>query len=61
MVRAYSKYLRQIGFPFSQQYVYNPYLTKLRDAGFYSGHAPAGFPSQLDLNTLYGKLTNSCL
>lgn len=45
---------------FSQQYLYHPYLTKLRNAGFYSGHAPAGFPSQLDLNTLYGKLTNIC-
>jgi len=45
---------------FSQQYLYHPYLTKLRNAGFYSGHAPAGFPSQLDLNTLYGKLTNVC-
>lgn len=45
---------------FSQQYLYHPYLTKLRNAGFYSGHAPAGFPSQLDLNTLYGKLTNTC-
>lgn len=46
---------------FSQQYLDNPFLTKLRDAGFYSGHAPAGFPSQLDLNTMYAKLTNSCV
>ena len=45
---------------FSQQYVSNPFLSGLRDTGFYSGHAPAGFASQLDLNTLYGKLVNSC-
>lgn len=55
----FSHYFANTG-NFSQQYLYNPYLTKLRNAGFYSGHAPAGFPSQLDLNTLYGKLTNSC-
>ncbi len=45
---------------FSQQYVNNAFLAGLRNAGFYSGHAPAGFPSQLDLNTLYGKLSGSC-
>ena len=45
---------------FSQQYLSNPFLSGLRDTGFYSGHAPAGFASQLDLNTLYGKLVNSC-
>jgi hypothetical protein len=45
---------------FSQKYISNPYLTGLKNSGFYSGHVPAGFPSQLDLNTLFGKLTNSC-
>lgn len=57
--RLFSHYFANTA-PFSQQYVYHPYLTKLRNAGFYSGHVPSGFPSQLDLNTLYGKLTNSC-
>ena len=45
---------------FSQQYVDNTFLAGLRSAGFRSGHTPAGFPSQLDLDTLYGKLVASC-
>ncbi len=45
---------------FSQQYVRNDYLTGLANAGFSSSHKPEGFPSQLDLNTLFGKLVRSC-
>lgn len=45
---------------FSQKYVSNVFLAGLQGAGFRSGHTPAGFPSQLDLDTLYGKLTSNC-
>jgi hypothetical protein len=45
---------------FSQQYLRNPFLTGLRAAGWSSSHVPAGFPSQLNLDTLYGKLVTSC-
>jgi len=45
---------------FSQQYIRNPFLQGLRSAGFTTAHAPAGFPSQLSLDALYGKLVTSC-
>lgn len=45
---------------FSQQYVYNPFLKDLLAAGYSSTQTPNGFPSQLDLNSLYGKLVSSC-
>jgi hypothetical protein len=45
---------------FSQQYLFNPYLQGLRAAGYTSSNVPAGFPTQLDLNSLYSKLTSSC-
>lgn len=48
------------GANFSQQYINNRYLTDLRAAGWTSSNPPRGFPSQLDLNTLYGKLVSSC-
>ncbi|MCW7538027.1 hypothetical protein OOT46_09225 [Aquabacterium sp. A7-Y] len=55
----FSHYFGGVG-PFSQQYVQHPFLAGLRNAGFYSGHVPAGFPSALDLNSLYGKVVGSC-
>ena len=45
---------------FSHQYSANQYLSDLQDLGFSSSNKPSGFPSQLNLNTLYGKLTQSC-
>jgi hypothetical protein len=45
---------------FSQQYVNNPYLAGLQRMGFSSSNAPAGFPSQLNLGTLYGKQVAAC-
>jgi len=45
---------------FSQQYVRNEFLESLRSAGYAAGHAPSGFPSELNLTSLYGKLVNSC-
>ncbi len=45
---------------FSQQYLNNRYLEDLRRIGFSSSNPPAGFPSQLNLNALYGKLVSSC-
>ena len=45
---------------FSQQYVSNPFLQSLRAAGYNSAHPPAGFPSQLSLDAMYGKLVASC-
>jgi hypothetical protein len=48
------------GGTFSQQYVNNRYLSDMHSAGYTSSNPPSGFPSQLDLNTLYGKLVTSC-
>lgn len=45
---------------FSQQYVYNPFLQDLMDAGYNSATPPVGFASQLDLNSMFAKLVNSC-
>lgn len=45
---------------FSQQYINNPYLQGLRTAGYTSSHVPSGFPSQLNLDQMYSKLTGSC-
>jgi hypothetical protein len=45
---------------FSQQYISNPFLQGLRSAGYNSAHPPAGFPSQLSLDAMYGKLVTSC-
>ena len=45
---------------FSQQYVNNPYLQGLRAAGYTGSHVPPGFPSQLNLDHLYSKLTTTC-
>jgi hypothetical protein len=48
------------GANFSQQYLHNRYLEDLRAVGYTSANPPRGFPTQLDLNALYGKLVNSC-
>jgi len=48
------------GVNFSQQYVHNRYLEDMRTVGYTSANPPRGFPSQLDLNSLYGKLVGSC-
>lgn len=45
---------------FSQQYIRNPFLQDLRAAGYSSANPPSGFPSQLSLDSLYGKLVTSC-
>jgi hypothetical protein len=45
---------------FSAQYVRNPFLSDLRAAGYSASHVPGGFPSQLNLDALYGKLVNAC-
>lgn len=45
---------------FSQQYLRNPFLQDLRAAGYSSSRVPSGFPSELNLDSLYGKLVNSC-
>jgi len=45
---------------FSQQYVSNPFLAGLQRMGFSGTHAPAGFPSQLNLTTLFGKQVAAC-
>ncbi|WKB55592.1 hypothetical protein [Eleftheria terrae] len=57
--RLFSHYFGNLG-SFSQQYLSHPFLAGLRSRGFASGQVPAGFPAQLDLNTLYGKLTAAC-
>ena len=45
---------------YSQKYIHNAFLEDLRAAGYAAGHTPAGFPSELNLTTLYGKLASSC-
>ena len=48
------------GVNFSQQYLHNRYLEDMRAAGYTSSNPPRGFPSQLDLNSLYSRLVSSC-
>jgi hypothetical protein len=57
--RLFDYYFDGVG-NFSQQYINNPYLQGLRAAGYTSSHVPSGFPSQLNLDQLYSKLTGSC-
>lgn len=45
---------------FSHRYLSNQYLEDLESLGFTNSYTPAGFPSELNLNALYGKLTHSC-
>ncbi|AKJ31858.1 hypothetical protein [Caldimonas brevitalea] len=57
--RLFTHYFADTGH-FSQQYVRHPYLAGLRAHGFYSGHLPSGFPAQVDLDSLYGKVVAAC-
>jgi len=57
--RLFDYYFDGVG-NFSQQYINNPYLQGLRAAGYNSSHVPSGFPSQLNLDQMYSKLTGSC-
>jgi hypothetical protein len=57
--RLFDHYFDGLG-NFSQQYLNNPFLQGLRGAGYTSTNVPAGFPSQLNLDSLYSKLTASC-
>jgi hypothetical protein len=54
-----SVYFNGLG-SFSQQYLRNRYLSDLRNRGFRQGHLPNGWPSQLNLDQLYTKLTSTC-
>ena len=45
---------------FSEQYLRNRYLTDLRNRGFRQGNLPNGWPSNLNLDQLYTKLTSTC-
>jgi hypothetical protein len=45
---------------FDQHYVRNRYLETLRDTGFTDALRPTGWPSQLSLSDLYGKLGSQC-
>lgn len=45
---------------FSEQYLRNRYLSDLRSRGFRQEHLPNGWPSQLNLDQLYTKLTATC-
>lgn len=55
----FDHYFNGVG-TFSQQYLNNPFLQGLRAAGYTGSHVPSGFPSQLNLDTMYSKLTGSC-
>lgn len=57
--RLFASYFSGLG-NFSQQYVNNPFLAGLQRMGFSSANPPSGFPSQLSLNTLYGKQVAAC-
>jgi hypothetical protein len=57
--RVFATYFKGLG-NFSQQYSYNPFLSDLKAAGFPASRGLAGFPSQLNLNTLQAKLTSTC-
>jgi hypothetical protein len=45
---------------FDSTYLRNPFIQGLRDQGYSSTNLPLGWPSQLNLNTLIGKLKNQC-
>ena len=45
---------------FSHQYLRNRYLIDLQSRGYGPGRLPRGWPSQVDLGVLFGKLTTSC-
>lgn len=45
---------------FSLEYIDNRYAEDLQAAGYSSSNPPEGFPDNVDLDTLYGKLTGTC-
>jgi hypothetical protein len=45
---------------FDQRYVRNRYLQTLQNAGFSDAMRPPGWPGQLSLSVLYGKLGSQC-
>jgi hypothetical protein len=53
------EYFQNLG-SFSRQYLHNPYLEDLRVLGYRSNALPAGWPEQLDLEALYGRLGADC-
>jgi hypothetical protein len=45
---------------FDSTYIRNKFIQDLRDRGYNSGNLPQGWPSQINLNSLIGKLKNQC-
>ncbi|MCC5639880.1 hypothetical protein LC593_29455 [Nostoc sp. CHAB 5844] len=45
---------------FDTTYIRNRYIQDLRDRGYNSSNVPQGWPNQINLNTLIGKLKNQC-
>ncbi len=45
---------------FDTMYTRNPFIQNLRDRGYSSTNLPQGWPTQLNLNSLIGKLKNQC-
>ncbi|ALF52850.1 hypothetical protein ACX27_08245 [Nostoc piscinale CENA21] len=45
---------------FDTTYIRNRYIQDLRDRGYNSSNLPLGWPSQINLNTLSGKLKTQC-
>lgn len=52
-------YLDGLG-SFSTKYIRNTYLSDLKARGFTSANRPSGFPSDLNPDALYAKLTTTC-
>lgn len=45
---------------FDTTYIRNQFIQDLRDRGYNSGNLPQGWPTQINLNSLIGKLKNQC-
>jgi len=45
---------------FDTAYIRNQFIQDLRDRGYNSANLPQGWPSQINLNSLIGKLKNQC-
>lgn len=45
---------------FDTAYIDNQFIQGLKDRGYNSGNLPQGWPTQLNLNSLIGKLKNQC-
>ena len=48
------------GAAFEQDYVTNPFVEDLRDAGFDDASPPPGWPSWVSLDALYARLDATC-